>query len=62
MKKNFQIDWEVREVELEGIQQHPLVLPDDRGESLAGSFNADQGPRPDVTLSQQLQQSLELNR
>jgi hypothetical protein len=55
----FQIDWEVREVELEGIQQHPLVLPD---ETLAGSLNADQGARPDVTLSQQLQQSLELNR
>jgi hypothetical protein len=49
----------VREVELEGIQQHPLVLPD---ETLAGSFNADQTARPDVTLSQQLQQSLELNR
>ena len=47
-----QIDWEVREVELE---QHQ---PEERGEVQTGSGEH----QPEVSLSHQLQQSLELNR
>jgi hypothetical protein len=57
-----QIDWEVREVELEGIQQqHPF--PEERGsEILAGNLSADQPVKQDITLSKQLQQAMDLNR
>ena len=61
MMEQRQIDWEVREVELEGIQQHQLVLPDER-DPLSASVNGDLGHKPDASLSHQLQQSLELNK
>ena len=53
-----QIDWEVREVELEGIQ---LVQPDDV-DAKARPGEGEPGPKPSVSLSQQLQHALEHNR
>ena len=53
-----QIDWEVREVELEGIQ---TVQAED-GDTKTRSGDGEPGPKPSVSLSQQLQHALELNR
>jgi hypothetical protein len=55
----FQIDWEVREVELEGIQQQSFVLAENRGAEI---FSELPEKKSEASLAQQLQQTLELNR